>query len=736
MGVRRRVRGASLGAVLALSTVLAACTTPTPTPVTPIANPDLATRCGIDINLIIDRSNSVEGSAAQSTAAAQALVDALGESGARVRLASFGAFGSGHPNGQNEASFDLNDLPWSNAAGYTVPPLTHVSGPFGPAFPDPGSTNLEGGLEVIRRAPGPVGDLTIVFSDGEPNEQYLSSPDGSPGPNVNLGGALTEAIGEANRLKQMGTHMLAVGVSGWAGITRPTLQAISGPDRVGDVPIQEADYVDLDSFDQAVPALTDIAHQLCHSSLTVTKFARYQGEYQRLCNWGFDVTAAPEPLAWFGGGNKPAKKITTCLASNQTDPRPYGGTTSIAWDPSSSITAVTLQERTGRGYSLESVTCTKGDPAGGPRIPIPATIVDQAAGIFSVNVGSQDDVSCNVYNRIVDSFADSGGLILNTYSADPADGETLVSAALQGAPPTTVATPGIASFIVAPGAPSLSLTAPAGWYLSSLVCDGIELPSPLLAQVVVQDGRYTQCDVTVSKTPTVAYLNVIAAMTIECGAFIQPQPVTWALRGPDGNTSEQVGNAGKACNHQSAPVTMSWAVTPGGAQTLTTVPTPSNLVLTSLSCRETGGPQITLPVPFTSWTYTPTAGQVMTCSGTYTVTGGPATLDLTSSVVSDDGGDVPSPLADPVKWEVTNPILTTNQQMGSTDDTLHWDLLQGVYHLVESPQLDHLRFDSISCELPNAAPFTSFTPDVTMTLAPGDSARCKVNYTYHAGYID
>ena len=717
-------------ASMVLAFGLTACTPTTAPPNPTAANPDLRERCGIDINLVIDRSNSVAQSISTATNAAQALVDGLSGTGSRVRLASFGGFASAHPNGQNEASYALGSLQWSNADGYTVPPLTNVQGPYGDVFPERGSTNMEGGLEVIRRAPGPIGELTILFSDGEPNEHFLASPDGFPGPNVNLGRALSEAVSEANTLKAMGSHILAVGVTGWGGITRDTLQAVSGPDRVGDVPIQQADYVDLSSFDQAVPALTQIAHELCRSSLGITKLGRWQGELRPICDWPFALSADPEPLSWSGGGTKDTKQVTTCKATNQNDPRPYGGFTSIAWEPSASPTVLTISERTTRGYTFASATCTKADRINGGRIPVPVTIV--SPGIFTVQVGPDDEMRCEVINDITPLYTDSGAFLLKTKVADPTDGETLITAKFNGT--STVAVPGYLFKSSSVGFYALLLTSQPGWYLDSLVCDGVTKPSPLQAQIQIADQHTTVCEVTVSRTPTAGYVTVTSLIdNLEPFASIAPQPTTWSLTFPSGNESQQTAGAIIAGTGGSA--THSWGVDPGTPYTLAPQPIYNNLRLDRLSCKINGNSAQDMPL--TGMAFEVLVGRITSCTAHYFYLR-PAGLTLTATV---EGDNVPTPIGDLLKWELQHPALATYQQVGSYEQGLSWTTQSGTFDLVESPQIDHLTFLGIDCLEMGVTPKSSSSPSISLTLLPDDPnnandlTTCVAHYTYHADYV-
>ena len=169
----------------------------------PVANPDLDPRCGIDVAIIIDRSGSIGGNNDEVQGAAQALVNALVGSGSRVELSSFSTTATAESGGSpNVTSSNISAMAFHDAANVTVP-----------LFPSSGTTNWDDGLEMVRRSPAGLPQLTVMITDGDPNLQNQTQPAGHGTGTVGSGttDALNAAITESD-LIQAGSHMFVVGV--------------------------------------------------------------------------------------------------------------------------------------------------------------------------------------------------------------------------------------------------------------------------------------------------------------------------------------------------------------------------------------------------------------------------------------------------------------------------------------------------------------------------------------------
>jgi hypothetical protein len=308
-------------------------------------NPILASRCGLDISLLVDRSGSIGEDNSVVAQAEQGLVDALKDTGSRIKLASFADDATVHPFGHQEGDPNQNNLNWSVVENYTVPTL-----------PSAGGTNLEGGLEVLRRSPGGAGDLLIIFTDGKPNLHYLDLGNGHPGPFVNLGSEQTEATAEANKIKASGTHVLAIGVG---DATTDALQAISGTNEyaIGN-PVQKADFMHLASFTKLPETFRSIAASLCSSSVEV--HTHTDGEPVA----GIEVTviATPAPVEWLA-----PPEASGDMATVFTD---EGGIASFSWRTDTAGTDLYILVNPTVGYWPANMTCEEDRHDGAPRVPL------------------------------------------------------------------------------------------------------------------------------------------------------------------------------------------------------------------------------------------------------------------------------------------------------------------------------------------------------------------------------
>lgn len=368
-----QVRRIASTLVVALGVGLPACSPSTPAPEVP--NPDLSARCGLDVNLVVDRSGSIGAENTTVQKAAQTLVDALVGTPSRVRLASFSSTALVHPGGDALGTSDLGSWQWEPVAGFAVPVL-----------PSGGGTNVEGGLEVVRRGPGPVGALTVLFTDGVPNERYLVSPDGHPGIYVGDADARPEARDEANMLKALGTHVLAIGV-GDADVS--VLRELSGPDDLaaGGV-VEAADYLEVGSFGDLVTAFRSMAQRMCASTLSVTKvLVDSRGVETVGVGWTFEVTLDRATSMWNQpkGGSGASGTIVTGS----------GGTATAAWVDAQQSEASVIEHQV-FPYELDSVSCTSDRFDGAGRQPVAVTRVESG---FRVPVGGQVAVYCRVVNR-------------------------------------------------------------------------------------------------------------------------------------------------------------------------------------------------------------------------------------------------------------------------------------------------------------------------------------------------
>lgn len=385
MRVPRRYRISALLAVGLVALPLA-CTPPTATG--DIPNPDLTARCGLDLNLVIDRSGSVAAENETVARAAQQIIAALDGTPSRVRMASFSSTALVHPAGDPTGTPDLSGWTWEPVSDFEVPVL-----------PSAGGTNIEGGLEVVRRAAGPVGDLTLLLTDGVPNERYLNSPDGHPGIFVGDGAALTEARNEANALKSAGSHILAVGI-GEANET--VLRTLSGPDEfAAGKPIEAADFLTVTSFGELTTAIGAVVRRLCGSTLSVTKLVMKTGRPVEPGGpgWRFDVSLVKDGIKQITDWSQPTRSFieTETLATEES------GIATAAWVDHGQTHAEILEHPVA-GFELAGFDCEADDFDGNGRQPVPVEVL--GSGHLRVAVGGSVATYCRLINRELDGPID------------------------------------------------------------------------------------------------------------------------------------------------------------------------------------------------------------------------------------------------------------------------------------------------------------------------------------------
>lgn len=282
---RRRFGAALIGAGTLLLSVPAlggtATATADPRP-SPVANPDLAVGCGLDVSLVLDRSGSITAAGAQATVtqAGQTFVDGLEGTGSRVKVVSFGS-----DAGQDSADRGASGL---GHIVYRPPSTVTVDQPdLGPA------TNWDDALEVVRRTATPAGsdqeggDLVVMVTDGNPtarNEAVGSGStpgDGHEGRTTEDGSGLEaseveidEAIREANWLKTDGSHLFVVAVTDNVGVDdiRAITDGSASQEYSGEPgTFGRADFTEVDAYEDLAALMRRLATDAC--TLRVDKLA-------------------------------------------------------------------------------------------------------------------------------------------------------------------------------------------------------------------------------------------------------------------------------------------------------------------------------------------------------------------------------------------------------------------------------------------------------------------------------
>ncbi len=403
-----RLRLALLLTVLSSLTLLAMPTFASA--VVPNANPNLTSRCGLNVMVVLDESGSIwgngGGSASGATAAvrngAMTFVKSLKDTGSKVAMIEFNtnarkAIGYTTVTSANAAE--------DNNAGSTFHRYLFDGGPTPNYNPqddydsDAAATNWEDALDEVIAAnaagPGPwagspKADLVVFITDGNPTA-WIDDDDNST--EFVTGSfsstALQNAIPKANTVKAAGSHMFVVGVGDALldGTSQSHMQDISGPDKYpSPTPaFGEGDYMTVDNFGTLEATLKNLATELCKSSITVTKQVdEGTGSYQPANGWDFTAdVSAPGGITWVQPAGLNPRTATTAGA----------GTAAFQWQTTTNgaLSAATITETQKPNYSIVDATCLKNNVA----VSTPLT-----GSAFSLsNLTSTDVVTCTVRNK-------------------------------------------------------------------------------------------------------------------------------------------------------------------------------------------------------------------------------------------------------------------------------------------------------------------------------------------------
>ena len=292
---------------------------PSAAAVTPVTNPQITEKCGVDLTLVLDASGSVQQSNAVNEVrdAAEAFLDALSNTGSSARVTQFATAtqqlapstvvddGSLGPDGTLRNAIDgyYNPRP-PRPAGVN---FIDTRGQVNNSATNNQYTNWDGSL---NQAAGTKPDLVVYVTDGDPTAYDLDKAgdpgDHGPPPDIRYGTNSTDtqtvdrAVTEANQVKTNGSRMLAVGVGNALGssASQARLRQISGPQVVRDADLDNIDSLnDVDvalvtNFDDLAAFLRSVVLQLCSPSLTIQKLAQTpdSAAYAPAPGWDFTVT--------------------------------------------------------------------------------------------------------------------------------------------------------------------------------------------------------------------------------------------------------------------------------------------------------------------------------------------------------------------------------------------------------------------------------------------------------------
>ena len=501
MDVRRRDRAPRvLVAVSLVAAVSAVSSFVAPRPVqaaitVPAApNPALPARCGINLALDFDLSNSITAPEfTQMRQASVGLVTALQGTPSQIGVYSFASFapatnGTGGtvnhptvPGTQPSSNFALPATPIATAAGATtvnqrIVGLTRVASASG-------GTNWDQGLAQLVRSGQPHYDAVLFITDGDPTTY---------GPNNNGTGTSTDdvdvnaAISSANTVKAAGTRVIAVGVSNTTGPAVSRLKGISGP-------VANSDYF-VTNWEALQETIVAVATAACKGTVTVVKQIR-----------NLDGSLSPGP-GW-----------TFSATSNRGPAVPPSGVTSATGTVNFSVpdnSTTTLGETVQSGYRLvpqagANAVCFSGGN--------PVTSTNVGATGFSVPVGSQQILSCTVVNQLIPATLTLTKTVQNPFggNAEPNDWT------LQAAGPQTITGPdgsgAVTGVPVAPGTYSLSeVEGPDGYSASTWTCSGAPFGG---SQVTLAPGAVATCGITNTElgVPVLTQDKTVDAATAQAG---------------------------------------------------------------------------------------------------------------------------------------------------------------------------------------------------------------------------
>ncbi|VAW01673.1 internalin, putative, partial [hydrothermal vent metagenome] len=253
-GASRRLLNLVLATLLAAATLVFVQGTPAlAVDVPSVTNPAWPDKCGVDIVMVFDASNSIKtGDADLMKQAGTEFVDALVGSPSNIAVTWFRGIDAVGGDGVGGTQIPLTSVTSSGAAVNTA-----INSIGFPGIGLDGGTNWEHGFNTTD--PFPSADIVLFMTDGNPTTFNGSLDRGVPPPDPE---DVDKGVTEANDTKSRGTRILAVGIG--QDISVDNLKRISGP-------TQGDDWYLADDFQDLINTLPDIALQLCNGSVTVEK---------------------------------------------------------------------------------------------------------------------------------------------------------------------------------------------------------------------------------------------------------------------------------------------------------------------------------------------------------------------------------------------------------------------------------------------------------------------------------
>jgi hypothetical protein len=406
--------------VLAGVAAVALAQLPPTAPVT--ANPPLAARCGLKVQLVLDESGSIVSPTDEATkvrGAARAFVNALAGTGSSLAITAFQRtarqlIGYTPVTRGNENTF----FSWINGRnppsgqpgqplGYNpeAPPVAGTGG-LVPGTAVINATNWDDALKQALDTGAP--QLVVFITDGDPTT-YNLDPNVRPPVGTNTGtqtpatsgtnfnNSLINAVPPANAVKVAGSRIFAVGVGPAAGTgtaaqnSRERLQKISGPT---ELTADEGNFVESDwtalPFAQLQEKLTGIVADLCAPSLTITKHVLdHNGDpVENAPGWRFETTLSGGGHTWVNPEHATDNTATGPTASLTTG---ADGIARFEWNSGHQLD-VAPQHFEKEGFTFEGAQCTI-HHAG------ETTTETDPIGMPKLSLGPEDYATCQVTNK-------------------------------------------------------------------------------------------------------------------------------------------------------------------------------------------------------------------------------------------------------------------------------------------------------------------------------------------------
>ncbi len=306
-----------------------------------VANPDLDASCGIDVEIILDESGSIdsEGAIPEVEGAVRAFAQGLAGTTSSLRFMEFSTTGRDATIGGSNALQEvdaalLGDIDaYLNGTGPTGDVTTYSPGDN--TSDNLNFTNWEAGLD---RAQPNNADLVVFITDGVPNTVGTVSPSNNNGGGSDASAAA--AFEEAAAVRAAGTKLLGVGVgqvTNTGNLER--LEELVEPngaqtwEGTGTLDISTVDVIAVENFEDLDDALRQVVFALCSPSVSITKVDQNGDAVAGLDFTGTvniaETGEAIDEFEWVS----PVTGLASSVGVTQTDTTTGSGSTLFQWVP-------------------------------------------------------------------------------------------------------------------------------------------------------------------------------------------------------------------------------------------------------------------------------------------------------------------------------------------------------------------------------------------------------------------